>query len=263
MQKNYFRIIMAAIAVIGTGIILFGTEIWTRSNIYHPDKVTTVYNETTGMNTQSYLVGKMAIYIDKTYRMDMPLFQLFVNGEGIDNNPSYQEIGPGSQELSLNSKDADINPNPFVMRLRIKNLGFEPIDVNAQNFKIRDVHDNLVAPNDAWQNKLAEAGFFSGVGNATQIGPNEERIIWLVYGTKSETLEPGSVHQEYVRINYDSDYDFFATKVEFPFNFTEDTPIGNYTSDYQYMYNIGFFSLLVWLGFCGAVYFRKSKDFEE
>jgi len=264
MQKKFFKAVMAAVAVVGMFAILLGSELWVKANIYHPDAVTTVRNSTTGKNTQAYLIGKTQVYIDKTYRMDMPLWQIFVNGEGTNNDKEhYRPIQPGDADLALNSHDDEINPNPFVMRLKIKNLAYIPIDINAQNFKIRNAHGEIVAPSQAWQDKLAEAGFFAGTGKMTQIDPNDEKILWLVYGTKTEVVEPGSVQQEFVRMNYDSDSDILATKVEFPFNYTEDTLIGNYTSDYQYRYNIGFAGALLWLALCGTVYYRKKDNYSD
>lgn len=264
MQKKFFKAVMAAVAVVGMFAILLGSELWVKANIYHPDAVTTVRNSTTGKNTQAYLIGKTQVYIDKTYRMDMPLWQIFVNGEGTNNDKEhYRPIQPGDAALALNSHDDEINPNPFVMRLKIKNLTYIPIDINAQNFKIRNAHGEIVAPSQAWQDKLAEAGFFAGTGKMTQIDPNDEKILWLVYGTKTEVVEPGSVQQEFVRMNYDSDSDILATKVEFPFNYTEDTLIGNYTSDYQYRYNIGFAGALLWLALCGTVYYRRKDNYSD
>lgn len=264
MKKVYFRVCTFLVAIIGMFSILFASELWVKSNIFHPDAVTTVINDTTGKHTQAYLVGKMQVYIDKTYRMDMPMWKLFVNGEGASNRPqSFKTIEAGDSELSLNKDDSEINENPFIMRLKVKNLSYAPMELNAQNFKIRTASGAIVSPNKAWQNKLAEAGFFAGAGNKVQLGPDEERILWLVYGTKTEVIEPGSIQQEYIRVNYDSDIDMLATKVEIPFNYTEDAQIGNYTSDYQYRYNIGFAGALFWLAICGAVYVRKSKDFED
>lgn len=262
MPKNQFRTIMIAITIAGIAIGLFATEIWSKSFIYHPDAVTTVHNDTTNKNTQAYAIGKMQVYIDQTYRMDMPLFQLFVNGEGMYNDPGFQAIEAGNSLLSLNSNDPDINPNPFIMRLKIRNLSKDTININAQNFKIRDVSGNVIPPNNAWQEQLARAGIFSGAGTRTDIGAGEEKVLWLVYGTKTEEQKPGYLYQEYVRINYDSDIDWLATKVEFPFNYTADTPIGNYSTEYQYVYNIGFGFILVWIAFCGIIYYRKSQDFE-
>ena len=264
MKRTCLKIYSLLFAIIGAFIILFCSEIWVKSNIYHPDAVTTVINDTTGKHTQAYLIGKMQVYIDKTYRMDMPLWTLFVNGEGMSNRPqTFKTIEAGDSALSLNKDNSDINENPFILRLKVKNLSYSPIDLNAQNFKIRTMNGTIVAPNKAWQDKLAEAGFYSGAGNKTQLGPNEERILWLVYGTKTEYIEPGTIQQEFVRMNYDSDSDILATKVEFPFNYTEDTVIGNYTSDYQYRYNIGFALALLWVAGCGAVYYRKSKNLDE
>lgn len=261
MRRNYFRAIMLLIASVGVLAILFASELWVKSNIYHPDAATTIVNDTTHKHTQAYLIGKMQVYIDKTYRMDMPMWTLFVNGEGMANRPqSFKAIEPGDASLSLNKDDSDINENPFVVRLKVKNLSYSPVDLNAQNFKIRTMSGEVIAPNKAWQNKLAQAGFYAGAGDKTQLGPNEERILWLVYGTKTAYVEPGTVQQEYMRINYDSDVDWLATKVEFPFNYTDDTIIGNYASEYQYRYNIGFALALVWIALCGTFYYRKSKN---
>lgn len=264
MRRTYFRIMMFLAATIGSLAILFGTEIWVKTNIFHPDAATTVINTTTGKHTQAYLVGKLQVYIDKTYRMDMPMWTLFVNGEGLANHPqTFKPIEAGDSSLSLNKDNSDINENPFIVRLKIKNLSYSAIDLNAQNFKIHTMSGDIVAPSKAWQEKLAQAGFYAGAGQKTQLGPNEERILWLVYGTKTDYVEPGTVQQEYMRINYDSDIDWLATKVEFPFNYTDDTIIGNYTSDYQYRYNIGFALVLVWLALCGTVYYRKSKSMTD
>ena len=264
MKKNYLKICTLLVAAIGMFAILFTSELWVKSHIFHPDAVTTITNDTTGKHTQAYLIGKAQVYIDKTYRMDMPMWKLFVNSEGKSNHPNtFKTIEAGDAELSLNKDSEDINENPFVVRLKVKNLTYAPMNINAQNFKVRTMAGEIISPNEAWQNKLAEAGFFAGAGEKTQLGPDEERILWLVYGTKTEYLEPGTVQQEYVRINYDSDIDMLATKVEFPFNYTDDTQIGNFTSEFQYRYNIGFAVALFWLALCGAVYYRKSRDYED
>lgn len=264
MRKTYFKAVTFIVAIVGVFAILFGSELWVKSYIFHPDAVTTIVNNTTKKHTQAYLIGAMQVYIDKTYRMDMPMWKLFVNGEGMTNRPnSFKTISAGDSELSLNKDDSEINENPFVMRLKVKNLSYAPVDLHARNFKIRTMSGDIIAPNEAWQNKLAEAGFYAGAGDKMQLGPNEERILWLVYGTKTEYVEPGTVQQEYVRMNYDTDIDMLATKIEFPFNYTDDMQIGNYASEFQYRYNIGFAAAILWVAICGAVYYRKRNDFED
>ena len=72
MTKGKLRITMAIVTIVGLVIGLFAIELWSKSVIYRPDAVTTVHNMTTDKNTQAYLIGKMQVYIDKTYRMEMP-----------------------------------------------------------------------------------------------------------------------------------------------------------------------------------------------
>ena len=263
MTKGKLRITMAIVTIVGLVIGLFAIELWSKSVIYRPDAVTTVHNMTTDKNTQAYLIGKMQVYIDKTYRMEMPLFQLFVKSEGIYNDPNFNEIQPGESKLSLNKDDEFVDPNPFILRLKIRNLSDTPININCDNFKIHTFGDQLIRPNRAWQEVLAKAGFFAGALDKTMIEPDEEKILWLVYGTKTEDTTAGDTYQEYVHINYDSDIDMFATKIEFPFNFTSDTKIGNYNDETAYIYQSGIVGLLIWISLCIGVYYRKAKKIDE
>lgn len=263
MTKNMLRAVMAAVFFIGSLLMVVGVDLWTRTIVYNPDMVVTVHNDTTDKNTQAYGIGKMRVYIDQTYRMDMPLWEMFIKSEGMYNDPNFDAIQPGMAELVLNHDDESINPNPFIMRLKIMNVSDENITINADNFMIRNVQGDIIKPNHAWQEVMAKANIFSGVLDKTEIKPDEEKVLWLVYGTKTQEQEAGYAYQEFVRINYDSDSDFFATKVEFPFNYTESTPIGNYTDTYDYMYLVGFLGILAWLGICGAVYYRKAKEMDE
>lgn len=263
MSKTMLKAISVGVFLIGCIAIVCGVNLWTRSIIYNPDLVVTVHNDTTNRNTQAYGIGQMRVYIDQTFRMDMPIWQMYVKSQGAYNNPEFNEIKPGAAELVLNRDNKDINENPFIMKLKIMNVSDQPIYINADRFMIRTVNDEIIKPNHAWQEVLAKAKMFSGALDQTEIQPNEEKVLWLVFGTKSAEQKAGAVYQEFVRINYDSDSDLFATKVEFPFNFTEATRIGNTTSVSDTMYSIGFIGVLIWLGICGAGYYMIGRRIEE
>lgn len=264
MTQLKLKVVTILVFVVGLFFILMGTEIMARQTIYHPDAVITVHNDTTDKNTQAYAVGKMQIYIDQTYRMEMPLWSLYVKTQGLSYNPSFNAIkDEGNSELSMLNSGENNNPNPFIMKLKIKNLDRNPIYLNAANFKIRDVHGNVFYPVMNWQHVMAEAGMFSGVDEQTEIQSGKEKVLWLVYSTPTLDSSEGGTYQEYVQINYDSDSDLFATKVEFPFNYTEDFPIGNYEDESDKAYSFGLILILGWLAICGAGYFRLSKRIEE
>lgn len=258
LTKIRLRIITAIVAVMGIAASMFGANVASRQHIYNPNAVTTVRNDTTGKLTQAYSIGNMQIYIDQTYRMDMPLWMLFVNAEGISYNSNFKQIEPGNPALSLNKDDSKISPSPFVMRLKIRNLSDKPISIKAGNFKIRTSQGEIYSPSEAWQKELARAGMFSGSNNQNVINPDDEKILWLVYGTKSAENGTQDTDKDYVRVNYGSDNDFLATKVEFPFNFDSTTSIGNVGQEIMYDYNIAVIASFVWLALCGFCYFKMS-----
>lgn len=263
MSKTMLRAISIGVFLIGSLAIICGVSLWTRSIIYNPDLVVTVHNDTTDRNTQAYGIGNMRVYIDQTFRMDMPIWQTYVKAQGAFNNPQFDEIKPGAAELVLNRNNNDIDENPFIMKLKIMNVSDKPISINADRFMIRTLNNEVIKPNHAWQEVLAKAKMFSGALDQKEIQPNEEKVLWLVYGTKTSPQKAGAVYQEFVRINYDSDSDMLATKVEFPFNYTDDTRVGNTTAVSDSMYNIGFIGILIWLGICGAGYYLIGRRIEE
>lgn len=263
MSKTSLKGITLIAILVGCFVILLGTEYFARQIIYHPDAVITVHNDTTDKNTQAYAIGNMQVYIDETYRMEMPLFTNFVKMHGIAYNPNFNALGEdGNTSLSLLKDNEKNNPDPFIMKLKIKNLDASPIYINNQNFMLRTVQGSVYKPNQAWQDVLDKAGFFAGAGDNMEIKPKEEKVLWLVYGTPAAGEDAGDIYQEFVRINYDSNNDAFATKVEFPFNYTADYYVGNTTEISNGVYSNGIFVLLGWFALCGLFYYKKSKTLE-
>ena len=110
---------------------------------------------------------------------------------------------------------------------------------------------------------MGEAGMFSGTNKNNEINPNEEKVLGLVFATPSKEIKDASAYQEYVRINYDSDSDLMATKVEFPFNFTTNYPIGDYGDIVNTTNTQGITVILIWVGLCIAFYIKKKDSFDE
>ena len=262
MTKRTFSIVMIVSFVIGVGIILFFTDLYAKQIPYRPDAVITIHNDTTGKNTQAYAIGKMQVYIDETYRMEMPLWALFVKAEGMKNNGGhFDEISDtGNEELSMVRDNPANDANPFIVKLKVKNISKAPISILASNFKIRQPDGTIYVPDMNWQSVLAKAGFFSGVDSQREIAPNEEKVLYLVYATPTGQQQAGNVYQEYIQINYDSDSDLFATKVAFPFNYTVDYEVGTFGMERKERFDAGIFALMAWLAICGAVYYRKKND---
>lgn len=260
MNITKLRIGSIIVFVVGILFILVGLDIFAKTNIVHPDGVITVHNDTTNKNTQAYAVGKMQIYIDETYRMDMPLWSFYVKTQGENNNNSFNALNEGNENLSLIKDHDEYNPNPFILKLKIKNISKEPIYINYKNFKIRDVKNNIYTPHDEWQKVMGQAGMFAGIPNQNQINPNEEKVLWLLYATPSQEIKDASAYQEYVRINYDSDNDLMATKVELPFNYTMDYPIGDYQEIMDKAYGKGLIVLLLWSAICIMGYYKIKEN---
>ena len=265
LNKTKIKVITFFVFLLGFFGILIGTDIYARSLPYHPDANMTIYNPNTDKLTQAYAVGKMQIYIDQTYRMEMPLWAYYVKAEGMrTNNGEFEEISDsGNEHLSMLRNNTNNDPNPFIMRLNIKNISDKTIAINANNFKITsNDRQTVYSPDENWQEIMNKAGMFAGVAPNNEIEPNEEKILWLVYSTPSQQQVAGAVYQEYVRLNYDSDSDLFATKVEFPFNYTVDFETGNFESERSNRYQVGLFVIFAWMAICGTAYFKISKRFE-
>lgn len=264
MTKNKFRIITGLVSLLGLFVILIGIDIYTKSFIVHPDAVMTIHNKTTDKNTQAYAIGKMQVYIDETYRSDMPVWMFYVKTQAENNtHKEFTALDGGNEKLSLLQENSNNNANPFIMKLKVKNISNTPIYLNSANFKIRDVKNNIYKPNAEWQKVLGQAGMFSGTKGQNEINPHEEKVLWLVYGTPSQDRKDASTYQEYVRINYDDDSDLLATKVEFPFNFTTNYPIGDYGDIVNTTNTQGITVILIWVGLCIAFYIKKKDSFDE
>ncbi len=251
------------IAVIGTIAIIFGTMVYVQSLIVHPDQVVTVYNPTTNKRTQSYLIGDLQVYIEQTYRMDMNVFQRYINMNGFANfGDKFVPIEAGDESLSLVAKDKNVSPNPFIIKLNIRNIGERDREIRSRQFFIRRDGDKLVAPDANWQEKLAEAGLFSGVAkNHKNIIPaGEVETLWLVYGT--ETSE-NPFENEHIRQLYGSADDWLAVKVEYPFNFVYGTPYGDYDEITGAGYKKGAIALLIFYAIVGIASWRISKHGEQ
>ena len=54
----------------------------------------------------------------------------------------------------------------------------------------------------------------------------------------------------------------FATKVEFPFNYTVDFQTGNFEIERDNRYQIGIFLIFAWIALCGTAYYKISKNYE-
>ncbi len=244
-------------AVIGTLGILLATTYYVKSLVVHPDGIVTVFNKTTHRRTQSYLIGDLQIYIDETYRMNMDVFQRYVNLQSMTRNGKEVIPEGGDEALSLIKDNPSANPNPFVMKLKIKNLNTIPRFLYASDFKIRS-GDKLLTPNAAWQETLARAGFYAGTDTNEKaiIRPGEEKVLWLVYA--SETTD-NPYEQEYVRVYYGAQSEWLAVKVEFPFNYVQGTPYRDYNEITSGAYTKGAIAILLFYSALGVLFFRKVR----
>lgn len=250
--------------VIGWIGILFADTYYVKSLVVHPDGIETVFNPTTNKKTQSYHIGDLRVYIDETYRLDMSRWAYYVKMNGLAYDNDFSAIGDSiGEELSMVAKGEDNNINPFILKLKIRNNSDIPYDLKDTDFKIHDLNDNYYLPHREWQEVMAKAGMFSGVGSQTTVEPYEEKVLWLVYSTPSNPENNGGkVEQEYVQMNYGSDTDWLATKVEFPFNFTMDYPFDDYKQITDAGYFKGTIALIVWTLIVGLLTFKIYKTIE-
>ena len=250
------------IAILGTIGIIFGTMVYVQGLVVHPDKVVTVVNPTSNKRTQSYLIGDLQVYIEQTARMNMKTFQQYVNMSGFAKYGDKYEMIPdnGDPALSLLVDNDKADPNPFIVRLNIRNLGSMPHEILARQILIRRSDGSISAPHKAWQERLAKAGFFAGANGKDLIGAGDSETIWLVYGT--ETAE-NPFEQEYIRMLYGSDEDWLAIKVEFPFNFVYGTPYGDYDEITSVGYRYGAFALLLFYAVLGVVSWRLYRNLAD
>ena len=256
-------IIGLVVAVLGTIGIIFGTMVYVQGLVVHPDQVVTVYNPTTNKRTQSYLIGDLQVYIEQTYRMEMSVFQRYVNMSGFANyGDKFSPIESGDESLSLIAKDKEVNPNPFVVKLNIRNVGPRDREIRSRQFFIRRNNDKLVSPDADWQDKLAEAGFFAGVAKNDKniLHSGEVETLWLVYGT---TASENPFENEHIRQLYGSPKDWLAVKVEYPFNFVYGTPYGDYDEITSAGYKKGAIALLLFYAIVGITTWRIAKNQQE
>ena len=263
MTKTKLRIISLTVAILGVIGIIIGTVFYTKDLVVHPDTIMTVFNDTTNRKTQAYGIGDLQVYIDQTYRADLPLFIMQVKAVGDEyTNGNFTGLDNLDESYSFTQGHDDYDINPFIMKLKIKNVNDIPREIRASDFKIRNGEDTFYSPIDKWQTVLAEAGFFAGTGNQMVLQPGEEKVLWLVFGTPSEEKADGAVYQEYVRMNYGSQFDSLATKVEFPFNYTLGEPIGDYGEIMNAAYDKALLAVIAWLVIVGTVYYRKKRKFD-
>ncbi len=256
------KIVITAIfaALIGTALVVAGTTWYVQSLVVHPDHVITVENPTTKQRTQSYLIGDLQVYIEQTYRIDMKLWQTYVDMNGFGRfGEEYKAIsGTADDRFSMLSGGKDANPNPFIVKLRIINVGKQPRQILSRQTLIHRSDGTLVAPNPAWQEQLAKAGLFSGVSlnDKDIINPGEAETMYLVYATP---VAENPFAQEQIRMHYGSDQDWLAVKVEFPFNFVYGTPYGDYKEITSKGYDRGAIILLAMYAVIGTIAYRKAR----
>lgn len=262
MSKTTLRIITFIVFLVGCFGVLVGTNIYKKSFIVHPDAVMTIKNPTSGMFTQSYLIGKMEVYINRTFRMKPSDLSDLVMEGAVKSDPNF--FIPQSMSLSMLDSNPKNSENPFIMQLSIRNLDDVPIYVSSKQIQLRDVEGNIFTAHDEWQELLGKAGYFSGSPSNDMIQPKELKTMWLVYPTPSAEIEDSpEAYREYVRILYDGDGGVFTTKIEFPFNYEDDTPIGDYSSVSRYTAFVSLGALFLWLAICGLVYYRLSRKMDE
>lgn len=255
---------MAAIFIAVTGVLLLCSKVYISSKTVHPDGIVTMVNPTTDQRVQAYAIGKMQVYIDMAYRMDLPVWNMYLREIAKQYGHDVPELTGGEDvNLALNRNDPEADINPFILRLTIKNISKAPIDINAENFSLRTLDDTLIAPDMAWAKVLDEVGFFAGYGNSKTIEAGDTRTLWLIYGAPSKQNVDEMALQEYVRVNYGSDNPLFATKVEFPFNYTLGFPIADYGEITDRAARDCALVLLVWFAAFGLLTFKIKDRFEE
>lgn len=254
---------LLALVIGWVGILLIDTY-YVKSLVVHPDGIETVFNPTTNKKTQSYHIGDLRVYIDETYRLDMSRWAYYVKMNGLAYDNDFTAIGDSiGEDLSMLSKGENNNINPFILKLKIRNDSDTPYELKDTDFKLHDLNDNYYEPHHEWQEVMAKAGMFSGVGSQTVVEPYEEKVLWLVYSTPSNPSSSGKIEQEYVLMNYGSDTDWLATKVEFPFNFTVDSPYGDYEQITGAGYFKGTIALIIWTLIVGFLAFKINREIEE
>lgn len=264
MDKKRFRIIMALIFVAVTGLLLFCSKIYICSKTVHPDGIVTQINPTTNQRVQAYAIGKMQVYIDMAYRMDLPVWNMYLRSIAEQYGHDVPELnGKESVDLALNRDNSENDINPFILRLTIKNISNAPLTIDAKNFSLRTMNDDIIAPDLAWAKVLDEVGFFAGTGNSKTLDAGESKTLWLVYGAPSTDNTEELELQEYVRINYGSDNSLFSTKVEFPFNYTLGFPIADYGAITSEAARNCAVVLLLWFAGFGLAVFKIKDRFEE
>ena len=208
---------MAVVFIAMTGVLLLFSRIYISSKTVHPDGIVTMVNPTTDQRVQAYAIGKMQVYIDMAYRMDLPVWNMYLRTLAQQYDHSVPELtGEQDTNLALNRENPDADINPFILRLTIRNISDTPIDIKAESFNLRTLDDDIITPDLAWAKVLDEIGFFAGCGNTTKLEAGDTKTLWLVYGAPSKENVDEMDLQEYVRVNYGSDNELFATKVEFP-----------------------------------------------
>ena len=255
---------MAVVFIAMTGVLLLFSRIYISSKTVHPDGIVTMVNPTTDQRVQAYAIGKMQVYIDMAYRMDLPVWNMYLRTLAQQYDHSVPELtGEQDTNLALNRENPDADINPFILRLTIRNISDTPIDIKAENFNLRTLDDDIITPDLAWAKVLDEIGFFAGCGNTTKLEAGDTKTLWLVYGAPSKENVDEMDLQEYVRVNYGSDNELFATKVEFPFNYTVGFPIADYGAITDAAARDCALVLLLWFAIYGLAVFKIKDHFDE
>lgn len=255
---------MAVIFVAVTGILLACSKIYVSSKTVHPDGIVTMVNPTTDQRVQAYAIGKMQVYIDMAYRMELPVWNMYLRTIAKQYGHDVPELTGGEDvNLALNRDNPDADINPFILRLTIKNISKTPIEIKAENFSLRTLDDEIINPDMAWAKVLDEVGFFAGTGNSKQLEAGDTKTLWLIYGAPSKENVDEMALQEYVRVNYGSDNTLFSTKVEFPFNYTLGFPIADYGEITNRASRDCALALLFWFAIYGLAFFKIKDRFEE
>ena len=127
MDKKKFRIIMAVVFIAMTGVLLLFSRIYISSKTVHPDGIVTMVNPTTDQRVQAYAIGKMQVYIDMAYRMDLPVWNMYLRTLAQQYDHSVPELtGEQDTNLALNRENPDADINPFILRLTIRNISDTP-----------------------------------------------------------------------------------------------------------------------------------------
>lgn len=243
--------------IVGFFVCLFLGLMWSNSKPVHPDEVFTVYNRDLKTKTFAYLIGDVQLFIEETMRMPMSSFKIYVAAEGKKKDETFDTKLMFNENLVLD-KTKGYDENPFIVKLKIKNLYDKPLLIRANQFKIITEKGDEYLPNETWTETLAMAGMFSGSKTNEQnvLNPKEEKTLWLVYGTKK--VEGNGLSKDIIRMQYGGEGFNDYIYVDIPFNYYKDFEIGNANEIHKKSYMFIAAALLVYSAVAGGILYKLN-----